>query len=98
MVILYKTAWLTYAIGKRVIKIPYIGLPNVLANTIIAPEFIQDQAQPHLIANELLQLAEHQGTREMQQRAYAKVIASLGERGAASRAADAVLAACQKAT
>ena len=98
MVILYKTAWLTYAIGKRVIKIPYIGLPNVLANTIIAPEFIQDQAEPHHIANELLQLAEHQGTREMQQRAYAKVIASLGERGAAARAADAVLAACQKAT
>ncbi len=94
MVILYKTAWLTYAIGKRVIKIPFIGLPNVLANAIIAPEFIQNEAVPHHIANELLQLCEHRGTREMQQTAYANVIASLGDRGAAGRAADAVLTAC----
>lgn len=91
MVILYKTAWLTYAVGKRVVKIPFIGLPNVLANAMIAPEFIQDAAEPHHIANELLQLAEHQGTRSMQQTAYEKVIASLGDRGAANRAAAAVL-------
>lgn len=95
MVILYKTAWLTYFIGKRVIKIPFLGLPNVLANAMIAPEFIQDAAEPHLVANELLQLAEHNGTREMQQRAFAQVIASLGERGAAARAAEAVLAGCK---
>ena len=94
MVILYKTAWLTYAIGKRVIKIPFLGLPNVLAGSMIAPEFIQDEAEPHHIANELIQLSEHQGTRAMQQAAYAKVIASLGDCGAAGRAADAVLAAC----
>jgi lipid-A-disaccharide synthase len=93
MVILYKTAWLTYVIGKRVIKIPFLGLPNVLANAMIAPEFLQDAAEPHLIANELLQLAEHQGTRDMQQRAFAQVIASLGERGAAGRAADALIGA-----
>jgi lipid-A-disaccharide synthase len=91
MVILYKTAWLTYAIGKRVIRIPFIGLPNVLANAMVAPEFIQYEAEPHLIANELLQLSEHQGTREMQQRAFAQVIESLGERGAAKRAANALL-------
>ncbi len=91
MVILYKTAWLTYVVGKRVVKIPFIGLPNVLANAMIAPEFIQNAAQPHLIANELLQLSEHAGTRAMQQTAYEKIIASLGERGAADRAAAAVL-------
>ena len=62
---------------------------------MIAPEFIQNDAEPHLIANELLQLAEHQGTREMQQRAFAQVIASLGERGAAARAAEALLAVCR---
>ena len=93
MVILYKTAWLTYAIGKRVIKIPFLGLPNVLAGSMIAPEFIQDDAEPHHIANELIQLSEHQGTRAMQQSAYAKIITSLGDCGAAGRAADAVLAA-----
>ncbi len=91
MVILYKTAWLTYAVGKFVVKIPFIGLPNVLANASIALEFIQDGAQPHHIANELLQLSEHQSTRDHQQAGYAKVIDSLGERGAARRAAEAVL-------
>ena len=92
MVILYKTAWLTYAIGKRLVKIPFLGLPNVLANKSIALEFIQDDAEPHHIANELLQLSEHQSTRSRQQTDYEQVIASLGERGAANRAADAVLA------
>ena len=91
MVILYKTAWLTYVIGRRLLKIPFLGLPNVLASKSIALEFIQDDAEPHHIANELLQLSEHQSTRDRQQADYAKVIASLGERGAARRAADAVL-------
>ena len=93
MVILYKTAWLTYAIGKRLLKIPFLGLPNVLANKSIALEFIQEDAEPHHIATELLQLSEHQSTRTRQQTDYAQVIASLGERGAASRAADAIFGA-----
>lgn len=90
MAILYKVAWLTYAVGRRLVKIPWLGLPNVLAGREICREFLQEKAVPNLIANELLQLLEHPATREMQSRAQQEVIASLGEPGAARRAAEAI--------
>ncbi len=46
MVIAYKTDFITYHIMKRLIKVPYIGLPNLLANTALVPELIQDQVTP----------------------------------------------------
>lgn len=91
MVILYKVAWLTWAIAKRLVKVPWIGLPNVLAGREIAREFLQDAAQPKPMAAEILRLLEDQETRIAQQEAQRAVIASLGERGAAKRAADAIL-------
>jgi lipid-A-disaccharide synthase len=92
MVILYKVAWLTWAIGRQLVKIPWLGLPNVLAGREIAREFLQDAAQPGSIADEMLRLLGQTDYREAQQAAQQGVIASLGERGAANRAADAILA------
>ena len=92
MVILYKVAWLTWAVGKRLVKIPWLGLPNVLAGREIIREFLQDDARPGPIAGEISRLLEDPTAREEQQRAQASVIASLGEPGAARRAAEAILA------
>jgi lipid-A-disaccharide synthase len=91
MVILYKVAWLTWAIGKHLVKVPWLGLPNVLAGREIAREFLQDEARPDSIAKELSRLLDDRNVRQAQQRAQAEVIASLGQRGAAGRAADAIL-------
>jgi lipid-A-disaccharide synthase len=41
MVIVYKTSGLTYTIAKHVIRVPYIGLPNIVAGERIVPECIQ---------------------------------------------------------
>ena len=92
MVILYKVAWLTWVVGKRLVKIPWLGLPNVLAGREIIREFLQEGAQSEPIIAELSRLLEDSSAREEQQRAQAAVIASLGERGAARRAAEAILA------
>ena len=92
MLIIYKVAWLTWAVGRRLVKIPWLGLPNVLAGREIAREFLQDDAQPEPIAEEIFRLLEDASAREEQQHAQAAVIASLGERGAARRAAEAILA------
>ena len=51
MVIIYKTSWLTYAIARAVIKIPYIGLVNVVAGKKIAEELIQNNATAPKIAD-----------------------------------------------
>jgi lipid-A-disaccharide synthase len=43
-VIAYHTSAITYAIGKKLINVPYIGLPNIIAGEEIAPECIQEGA------------------------------------------------------
>lgn len=52
-VILYKVTPLTYWLGKRLIQVPFIGLSNLVAEERITPEFIQHQATPQAISNEI---------------------------------------------
>jgi len=89
--VVYKVAWLTWFVGKRVVRVPFIGMPNVLAGREIARELLQSDATAEAVANETLRLVTNAEHREALQADLAKVIASLGERGAAARAADAIL-------
>jgi lipid-A-disaccharide synthase len=50
MTILYKTAWLTWAVGKRLVRVEFLGMPNILAGREIAREFLQEAAVPETIA------------------------------------------------
>lgn len=92
MVILYKVAWLTWAVGKRLVKVDFLGMPNLLAGREVAREFLQEAAQPEPIAREMLRLVGDAAARETMQREVAGVIAALGQPGAAARAAEAILA------
>lgn len=56
MVIVYRTAWLTYAIGKRVVKIDHVGLVNILAGKEICPELLQHAANPEALVAALAPL------------------------------------------
>jgi len=89
MVIIYKTSWLTYWLAKSLIKIPYIGLVNIVAGKKIAEELIQNDANAINIAN-AVETALHnpQIVEEL-----SAVKASLGEPGASLRAARVVLQA-----
>lgn len=53
-VVAYKMSPFTFWLGKKLIKVPYIALPNLLANQAIMPEFIQDDATPSQLARTLL--------------------------------------------
>jgi lipid-A-disaccharide synthase len=53
MVIIYKVAPLTYAIGKRVVRVAHIGICNIVGNERIVPELIQHDAEPVRIAAEI---------------------------------------------
>lgn len=50
MVVAYRVAPLTYTILKRLVKSPYISLPNLLAKRLLVPELIQDAATPEALA------------------------------------------------
>ena len=53
MVICYKLASISYFIGSRMLKIPYVGLPNLLAKDRIVPEYLQNAVTRDALLAEL---------------------------------------------
>ncbi|AMB84557.1 lipid-A-disaccharide synthase [Pseudomonas agarici] len=58
MVVAYRLAPLTFWILKRLVKSPYVSLPNLLAQRLLVPELLQDDATPEALANALSPLIE----------------------------------------
>ncbi|HEV8409060.1 MAG TPA: lipid-A-disaccharide synthase [Gemmatimonadaceae bacterium] len=86
--IVYRTGKVDYAIAKRIVKIPFIGLLNIVAGREVAPEFVQDAFQPLRVADALDPLFDPQsGARRAMLAGLAEVRAKLGEPGAAGRVA-----------
>jgi len=52
MVIVYKTGWITYAIGKSLVKIKNFGMANIILDEQVVPELIQNEANSEQIYNE----------------------------------------------
>ena len=90
MLVAYKVSWLTWVVGKMLVKLPHIGMPNVLAGREIVPELLQGSASPERLASVVGGLLDNPAVRLAQQEAFASVISGLGSCGAAARAADAV--------
>jgi lipid-A-disaccharide synthase len=90
-VTLYKTSWLTYEIGKRLVTVKSLTMPNLLAGETVYPEFIQNDATPENLSRAALELLQDDSRREKIKSQLAKIISSLGEPGAAGRAATAIL-------
>ena len=90
-VLIYRVAWLTWVVGKRLVRVPFLGMANLLAGREIVREFLQEAADPVAIADEMLRLLNDRESRERLVRDLDSVISQLGEPGAASRAADAIL-------
>lgn len=91
MVVVYKVNWLTYLIGRMVVTVNWLAMPNVIAGRAIVPEFIQHEACPRRIAAAVGAMLEDDGKREAMRRELAAVVATLGGRGAAERAAKLIL-------
>ena len=92
LVIVYRVAALTYWVGRAVVRVPFLGMINLLAEREIAREFLQGAARPDEIAGETLRLLDPAGEpRARQVAALAEVVGRLGGGGAAERAADAIL-------
>src|SRR6185369_4800675 len=90
-VAMYKTSAATYAIAKRIVQVKWIAMPNILANEEIFPEFVQSAATAANIAQAALELLRDTARRNRVKARLDTIAASLGEPGAARRAADEVL-------
>ena len=90
-VLVYKVAWPTYLAARMVVQVKHLGMPNVLADEEIVPEFIQHQAKPRIIAKAVLQLIDDVPARQKMISGFDSIIPKLGEAGASDRAAKAIL-------
>ena len=90
-VTLYKTSWLTYQIARRIVTVKSLTMPNLLAGETVYPEFIQHEATPENLSRAALELLQDEARRAKIKAQLAKIISSLGEPGAAGRAAAAIL-------
>lgn len=85
LVIAYRTSHWTYALARRLVRIPHIGLVNVVAGREVAPEFVQAAVQPATIAPILAELLDEQSARRQRMlQDLGEVRARLGEPGAAA--------------
>ncbi len=95
MVVGYRLAPLSYHIIRRMISIPRIALPNILAGEDLVPELIQDALTPHAIRDALAGWLDDDARRARYNTRARELHASLRV-GAAARAADAVLELCRE--
>ena len=92
LVVAYRTNAVTYAAARRLVKIPHIGLVNVVAGHQVAPEFVQNALRPKAVADALEPLLDHDNAARLAMISeLTRVRDSLGTAGASRRVAEIVL-------
>jgi len=87
MVISYRVSPLTYFLGRRLIKVQYASLVNLVAGREVVPELLQDEAVPEKIAKATVRLVANQAERATMLEGLAEVRERLGGEGASAKAA-----------
>lgn len=96
MVLFYRApSWITYQLARRLIRVPWIGLANLVAGRGIVPELIHHEATPERLVQETERLLTDARAYEDMKSALSSVRQALGRPGASRRAAEAVLAECR---
>jgi lipid-A-disaccharide synthase len=90
-VLIYKVAWPTYLAARLVVNVKYLGMPNLLADNEVIPEFIQHRAKPNAILRAMQLLIENAEARERMISQLDAIVPKLGDVGASQRAARAII-------
>lgn len=91
-VVLYKTSWLSYAIAKRLIAVPYISLVNLIMDAPLVTELIQDDMNPSRVGDELRAILPGGSRREPVLTGYVALHERMGAPGASERTGAAIVA------
>lgn len=95
MVVIYRMGALSWRIGKHLVRVDHIALPNLIAGRRIVPELLQEDCTPQRIADETGGLLSDRERRASVRRDLLAVRRLLGEPGVFGRAAGAVLQAAR---
>lgn len=91
MVIAYKLSPLTYFLGKMLVNIAFIGLPNIIAGKQIVTELIQNDAIPKNLVLEINHLLTDKNYAQAMREELCQVKQQLGQGGGSKNMADLVL-------
>ena len=80
------------------VTIKYLGMPNVLANKEVVPEFIQHEAKPSLIVKTVRQLMEKTEARAQMVAGFDEIVSQLAKGDASKRAAQVIIDEIGKST
>lgn len=97
MVVCYRVSRLTEVIARMLLRVPWAGLPNLVAGRLIVPEILQDAVTGQRLATEALKLLDDPVAATAQRAAFKNFRARLGEPGVGGRAARAVIEAAHLA-
>jgi len=90
-VLIYKVAWPTYLAARLVVNVKYLGMPNVLADREVVPEFIQHRARPDGIVKAVRRLTKDADARQRMVSEFDAIVGKLGEDRASDQAARAII-------
>jgi lipid-A-disaccharide synthase len=94
-VVFYKVHPATWSIGRRLVQVDHVALPNLLAGRTVVPELLQEAARPATMAAEVEALLAGGGA--VQRAALRPLLAQLQASGAAKRMADCILELAKRA-
>jgi len=86
LIIAYQTSRLSYAIGKRLVRVKRIGLPNIVLDKDLLPEMVQDQLSPQRLATKIRSLLDDSERYQYIREELRRIHQILGERKASIQA------------
>jgi lipid-A-disaccharide synthase len=96
MIVIYKLALFSWAVGRLIVKVPYISLVNLVAGRKIVPEFVQDQVSAGALADEAARMLGDRTQLERISCELEEVRGKLASGGATTKAARVALSLLDK--
>jgi lipid-A-disaccharide synthase len=85
MVVVYKTSAFNAFWARRLVKLPYFSLVNLMAGKAVVVELMQEQAEPQRLAEETRKILEDESVRRIQQQSFAALRRDISRPSRASR-------------
>lgn len=98
LIVVYRASALNWLLFRPLINVPYVGLPNLIAERKIAPELLQDQLNSGRLAQEITDLLDDRSRLNEQRLALSEVRCRLGEPNASVRAARRIIELLEERT
>ena len=95
-VVVYRTSWISYQIAKRLIRVPYISLPNLIADRQVVRELIQEDFSLAMLHQELVRLLSDLEYRIEVKAGYDLIRERIGEQQASNQVAHFILESTEK--